>query len=153
VGLTTTTTTTATTTETVVSGADQERWIAVARSLIARGTVTAMTRELVMQAGCVRIEPQASPPCWVLQVERETLRQNGYRDRLLSALQTLPEVGELSLQIQVGPVSDSLAKRDAADRARKQVEAEQTIQADPLVQNLLARFAQSRIVPGSIRAL
>ncbi len=142
-----------TTTETVVSGADQERWIAVARSLITQGAVTAMTRELVMQAGCVRIDTQTSPPCWVLQVERETLRQNGYRDRLLSALQAHLEVGELSLQIQVGPVSDSLAKRDAADRARKQVEAEQTIQTDPVVQNLLARFPQSRIVPGSIRAL
>ncbi|MEX8507875.1 MAG: DNA polymerase III subunit gamma/tau [Leptothrix ochracea] len=140
-------------TDAVASGADQERWIAVARSLIARGAVTAMTRELVMQAGCVRIDAQASPPCWVLQVERETLRQNGYRDRLLSAMQASPEVGELGLQIQVGAVSDSVAKRDAADRARKQVEAEQTIQADPLVQNLLARFPQSRIVPGSIRAL
>jgi DNA polymerase-3 subunit gamma/tau len=140
-------------TETVASGADQERWIAVARGLIAQGAVTAMTRELVMQAGCVRIDTQATPPCWVLQVERETLRQDGYRDRLLSAMQASPEVGKLSLQIQVGAVSDNVFKRDAADRARAQIEAEQTIQADPVVQSLLARFPQSRIVPGSVRAL
>jgi DNA polymerase-3 subunit gamma/tau len=151
VGLTTTTT--ITTTETVVSGADQERWIAVARSLIAQGTVTAMTRELVMQAGCVRIDTHATPPCWVLQVERETLRQDGYRDRLLAALRTRPEVGEATLLIQVGAVHDSMAKRDAADRAQALLDAEKTIEADPVVQSLLARFPQSRIVPGSIRAL
>ena len=48
-------------------------------------------------------------------------------------------------------VSDSAARRDAAAKARAQEEAESIIRRDPLVTELLARFAGARIVPGSIR--
>jgi DNA polymerase III subunit gamma/tau len=39
----------------------------------------------------------------------------------------------------------------AAERERRQQEAERIIQNDPLVQDLLAQFPGARIVPGSIK--
>jgi DNA polymerase III subunit gamma/tau len=39
----------------------------------------------------------------------------------------------------------------AAEKQRRQREAEQIIQNDPLVQEMLAQFKTARIVPGSIK--
>jgi DNA polymerase-3 subunit gamma/tau len=41
--------------------------------------------------------------------------------------------------------------RDAAERDRRQAEAERVIQDDPLVKALMAQYKTARIVPGSVR--
>jgi DNA polymerase-3 subunit gamma/tau len=48
-------------------------------------------------------------------------------------------------------VQDTPAKRIAAERQRRQQEAEKIIRNDPLVQEMLAQFKTARIVPGSIK--
>ena len=41
--------------------------------------------------------------------------------------------------------------RDAAERDRRQAEAERVIHDDPLVQALMAQYKTARIVPGSVK--
>jgi len=48
-------------------------------------------------------------------------------------------------------VQDSPARREAAAARQRQQQAEEAVQADPLVQALLEQFGTARIVPGSIR--
>jgi DNA polymerase-3 subunit gamma/tau len=57
------------------------------------------------------------------------------------------------LQLLPGVAADSPARRDAAERARRQREAESAIHNDPLVRDLMAQFKTARIVPGSIKPL
>ena len=85
-----------------------------------------------------------------LRVERETLRSAANVDKLQAALaQTLGK--PVQLQVEAGVAEDSPARRDAAERARRQAEAEQIIHDDPLVQALMAQYKTARIVPGSVK--
>jgi len=127
-----------------------DRWLACCEQWFERNVLFGLVRELAWQAQCIAIDEQADPPRWTLRVERESLRQGSHRDRLQEALAEL--LGRpAALEIVAGVVSDSAARRDAAAKARAQEEAESIIRRDPLVTELLARFAGARIVPGSIR--
>ena len=42
---------------------------------------------------------------------------------------------------------------EAAERARRLAEAEQTIENDPLVRALMSQYKTARIVPGSVKPL
>jgi len=55
------------------------------------------------------------------------------------------------LDVEGGVAEDSPALRAAAERERRQLEAEQIIHNDPLVQALMAQYKTARIVPGSIK--
>ena len=55
------------------------------------------------------------------------------------------------LEVEAGSADDSPARRDAAERARRQAEAEQIIHDDPLVRALMAQYKTARIVPGSVK--
>ena len=57
----------------------------------------------------------------------------------------------VQLQVEAGTPQDSPARRDAAERARRQAEAEQIIADDPLVKALMAQYKTARIVPGSVK--
>ncbi len=128
------------------------RWQALVGRLIAGGAIAALVRELALQAGLDAIDDAAQPPCWQLRVERESLRTDALRDKLASALQR--ELGQpVQLQLLAGAPADSPARRDAAERARRQRQAERAIHDDPLVQQLMAQFKTARIVPGSIKPL
>jgi DNA polymerase III subunit gamma/tau len=127
-----------------------DRWTKLVRSLCDRGAVGALVRELAMQAQCVAVDDTATPARWTLRVERETLRSTANADKLQAALaQALGR--PVQLQLEAGVVEDSPARRDAADRARRQAEAEQIIHDDPLVQALMAQYKTARIVPGSVK--
>jgi DNA polymerase-3 subunit gamma/tau len=128
----------------------QDRWGELLQQLLARSAVTGLVRELAWQAECTAIDAQAEPPVWRLCVERESLRQASHRERLQAALIELTGQA-LRLEVVAGEVVDSAARRDAAAKARAQQAAEDLIQGDPVVQQLLARYPGSRIVPGSIR--
>ena len=57
------------------------------------------------------------------------------------------------LSVEIGAVSDSPARREAAKRALRQREAEDTIRNDPVVVSLMQQFSTARIVPGSVKPL
>jgi DNA polymerase-3 subunit gamma/tau len=127
-----------------------ERWSALVGALVAGGQLTALVRELAMQAGLRAIDEAASPPRWQLVVERETLRTPVLRDKLQALLAA--ELGApLQLELQGGVPADSPARREAAERQRRQAAAEAAIHGDPVVRELLAQFSTARIVPGSIK--
>ena len=129
-----------------------DRWSALVASLIERGSVTALVRELAWSAALVAIDESAAPPTWRLMVERETLRQKPLADKLGTAMAAV--VGNaVQLELVPGTPEDSPARRDATERARRQAEAEATMQSDPVVRELLAQFKGARIVPGSVKPI
>ena len=127
-----------------------DRWDAVVRRLLEAGSISALVRELAMQAQCVALDEQAAPQVWRLRVEREMLRNTVHVDKLQAALAEC--LGRpVTLDTEGGAVDDSPARRDAAERERRQAEAEQIIHNDPLVKALMAQYKTARIVPGSIK--
>ncbi len=123
------------------------------RALVDAGRVTALTRELALQSECLAIdEPaDAAAPCvWRLRVERDALRSAAHRERLQAAL--AESLGRaVQLEVELGATADTPARRDAAERERRQREAEQAIRDDPLVRGLLQQYPTARIVPGTVR--
>ena len=127
-----------------------DRWQAAVLALCEQGAVTALVKELAMSSGLDRIDEQASPPCWHLVVARAPLRNPVLADKLAAALSTL--LGQtVALELQAGNPVDSPALRDAAERQRRQLQAQATIEQDPLVRELLQQYKSARIVPGSIK--
>jgi DNA polymerase-3 subunit gamma/tau len=129
-----------------------QRWAELVARLVQTGAVGALARELAWQAGLVQIDADTEPPTWRLQVERDSLRTDALRDKVCQALQA--ELGEaLQLRLENAVPEDSPARRDAAERERRQRLAEAAIRSDPLVLDLMSQVKSARIVPGSIKPL
>jgi DNA polymerase-3 subunit gamma/tau len=111
-----------------------------------------MVRELAVQAECVRVGESADARVWYLKVERENLRTPALRERLQSAASDA-EGQPLRLEIEAAAALDTPAAREAAERDRRQAEAERAIEEDPLVRALMAQYKTARIVPGSVKPL
>jgi DNA polymerase-3 subunit gamma/tau len=126
-----------------------DRWSALARRLVDAGAISALTRELAFQGGLVEAG-EGEAAVWRLVVERDSLRAPALVDKLAAALAA--ELGHpLRLEVQPGVPVDSPSRRDAAERTRRQAEAEDIIRNDPVVQQLLGQFPGAQIVPGSIK--
>ena len=125
---------------------DGDFWHATVRQLIADEAITALVRELALQSQLVARDAGD----WLLRVERESLNQPTARERLQSALQAASHA--VRLTVEVGPVTDSPARRNAAAAAERQRAAEARIQADPFIQAMVRDFG-AKIVPGSIKPL
>ncbi|MEJ6001884.1 DNA polymerase III subunit gamma/tau [Paucibacter soli] len=123
-----------------------ERWAGVIKQL----GVTALVRELGMQAECIGIDAQVQPQRWRLRVERESLRQPALKDKLEAALAAHLQAAAV-IELEPGLAQDSPALRDATEARARQRRAEQIILEDPFVQQLLTQFRTARIVPGSIK--
>ena len=129
-----------------------DRWDRLARQLDTAGAISALARELAWQGSLLAVDDSASPPRWELAVERESLRTPALRDRLAAAL--LAELGHpVALELVGVAPADNPARRDAAERERRQAAAEAAIRDDPLVRELLGQFAGARVVPGSVKPL
>jgi DNA polymerase-3 subunit gamma/tau len=130
-----------------------DRWQQLVTRLVSNGRVSGLARELALQGALVAAgapEPGEGSPTWTLEVEHEPLRGEALADKLREAI--VGELGStLTLRVVAGPATDSPARREAAERARRQQAAEQAIQDDPVVRDLLTQFPGARIVPGSIR--
>ena len=109
-----------------------------------------MKQAQAMQAQCMTLDEQATPIACRLRVERETLRAAAPCEKLQAALSESYQRA-VRLEIEAGAAEDSPARRDAAERARRQAQAEQIIHDDPLVQALMAQYKTARIVPGSVK--
>jgi DNA polymerase III subunit gamma/tau len=135
---------------TLVPSALGERWAALVRQMTDAGAISAMVRELAMQAQCVLFDQAAAGVQCRLRVEREMLRAPAQVDKLQAALAETLQCA-VRIEIEAGVAEDSLAKIEAAERARRQAQAEQIIHDDPLVQALMAQYKTARIVPGSVK--
>jgi len=121
-------------------------WHQVVRGLIASEAVTALVRELALQSQLVARDSDQ----WLLRVERESLNSASSRERLQAALQAAGH--GVTLAVEIGRVSDSPAKRNAAIAEEKQLAAERLIHEDPFVQAMMRDFG-AKIVPGSIKPI
>lgn len=128
----------------VVPTPDGDFWHATVQALVQAEAVTALVRELALQSQLVGRDEGH----WLLRVERESLNQPASRERLGAALQAAGHA--VALSVEVGPVTDSPARRLAEAQARRQRAAEQIILDDPFVQRMMRDFG-ARIVPGSIK--
>ncbi|APW46211.1 DNA polymerase III subunit gamma/tau [Rhodoferax antarcticus] len=126
--------------------AEGDFWHATVQALIAAEAINAMARELALQSQLIARDSDQ----WLLRVERESLNQSGSRDRLTAALAATGY--PVRLTIEVGRVTDSPAKRNAAAAAQRQLAAEKIVFDDPFVQSMMREFA-AKIVPGSIKPL
>jgi DNA polymerase III subunit gamma/tau len=128
-----------------------ERWNTLVRKLIDSGAVSGLVRELAWQSALLSAE-ESNPATWQLRAAHESLGAQGLRDKLAEALGA--ELGRVVLlDVTVGPADDTPARREAAERARRQRQAEDTIRTDPVVQELMSQFKSARIVPGSIKPI
>jgi DNA polymerase-3 subunit gamma/tau len=121
-------------------------WHQVVRGLIASEAVTALVRELALQSQLVARDADQ----WLLRVERESLKSGSSRERLQAALQAAGH--GVTLVVEIGRVSDSPAKRNAAIAEEKQLAAEKLINEDPFVLAMVRDFG-AKIVPGSIKPI
>ncbi|HEX4236165.1 MAG TPA: DNA polymerase III subunit gamma/tau, partial [Caldimonas sp.] len=125
-------------------------WCSLVQRLVAAGAIAAMVRELAMQAECIGIVDTGAEQIWQLRVERENLRAPALRERLQTAASQAVGRG-LRLEVDAAAAVDTPATRDAAERDRRQAEAERAIEQDPLVRALMAQYKTARIVPGSVK--
>ena len=128
----------------VVPTDEGDFWFATVQQLVQREAITALVRELALQAQLVGRDEGH----WMLRVERESLNQPASRERLRTALHAAGHTVDLS--VEVGPVADSPARRNAQAAAERQQAAEQIILSDPFVQQMQRDFG-AKIVPGSIK--
>ncbi len=129
-------------------------WHAAVQQLLAAEAIAALVRELALQSQLVaRTIPSSpsndgEPHDWLLRIERESLSQSGSREKLQLALETLGH--SVRLSIEIGPASDTPAKRIAAATAERQRMAQDIITQDAYVQQLMRDYG-AKIVPGSIK--
>lgn len=130
----------------LVPNEEGDLWHQTVQQLIAAEAITALARELALQAQLVARDGEH----WMLRVERESLNQPGSRERLRAALEQAGLGTRLS--VEVGTVSDSPARRNAAFAAEKQRVAEETVRNDAFVQSLVRDFG-AKIVASGIKPL
>jgi DNA polymerase-3 subunit gamma/tau len=129
-------------------------WHAAVQQLLAAEAIAALVRELALQSQLVaRTQPNndGEPHDWLLRIERESLSQSGSPEKLQLALSGLDTLGHsVRLSIEIGPASDTPAKRIAAATAERQRMAQDIITQDAYVQQLMRDYG-AKIVPGSIK--
>ncbi|HMS26792.1 MAG TPA: DNA polymerase III subunit gamma/tau [Burkholderiaceae bacterium] len=125
-------------------------WHSMVQQLLAAESIAALVRELALQsqllARTVNAEPE--PHDWLLRIERESLSQSGTPEKLQMALASIGQ--SVRLSIEIGPASDTPAKRIAAAAAEKQRMAQEIIMQDEYVQKLMRDFG-AKVVPNSIQ--
>ena len=125
-----------------------ERWHAQVMPL----GLTALPRELAMQAQCIGVSEAGETLVWRLRVERDSLRQPALKDKLQAALGAALQ-RPVRIELEAGVAKDSPALREAAAAQARQRDIERIAIEDPIAQALLAEFKTARIVPGSIRSI
>ena len=119
-------------------------WHATVRVLVRAEAVTALVRELALQSQLVARDSKH----WMLRVESASLNLPNSRERLRAALEAAGHADMLS--VEVGTVTDSPARRNAAAAAARQRKAEEIVTSDPFVQEMMRDFG-AKIVPGTLK--
>ena len=131
-------------TQVLIPGEEGDFWFQTVNDMASREQITALVRELALQSQLIARDTDQ----WLLRVEMESLNQASARERLTAALQDSGYA--VRLAIEVGRVTDTPARRNAAALAETQLVAEQIIFDDSFVQTMMREFA-AKIVPGSIK--
>jgi len=126
------------------------RWNDLVMQLNAAGAISALAREMAMQAHCLAVETREGTMVWRLIVEREMLRAPAQCNKVQNAMSELLKQ-PVRFEFESGQATDTPSLRASAERNRRQAEAEQIISNDPLVQSLMQQFKTARIVPGSVK--
>ena len=121
-------------------------WHGVVQQLIAADAITALARELALQSQLMARDGAD----WLLRIERESLHQSNTRERLRSALADAGHAQQI--RIEIGTVSDSPARRNAAQDIAQLERARSIVTQDPFVKAMVQNHG-AKIVPGSIRPL
>jgi len=125
-----------------------DTWSGIVNALIDGGAVTALAQQLALQSELCSRESGV----WTLRVAIESLSQPAAREKLQAALQAALADAALVLNVEIGPVSDTPARRNSAALTERQNAAEALVQNDPFVQDMIRNWG-ARIVPGSIKTL
>ena len=132
-----------------------DHWASVVQGLISAELIAALVRELALQSELQSQEEGV----WTLRVERQSLNHAGACDKLLQAIQSLHGLPDAAaapaltrLLVEVGPAVDTPARRNTAAQTEQQRQAEEVIENDPFVQDMVRQWG-ARVVPGSIRPL
>jgi DNA polymerase-3 subunit gamma/tau len=130
-----------------------DHWASVVQGLISAELIAALVRELALQS---ELQSQ-DDGVWTLRVERQSLNHAGACEKLLQAIQSLHALPDVTpaptrLLVEVGPVADTPARRNTAAQTERQRQAEEMIENDPFVQDMVRQWG-ARVVPGSIRPL
>jgi DNA polymerase-3 subunit gamma/tau len=130
-------------------------WATLVQALLSAELVAGLVRELALQS---ELQSQ-DEGVWTLRVERQSLNHAGACDKLLQAIQSLHALPGAAaapaltrLMVDVGPVADTPARRNTAAQTERQRQAEEVIENDPFVQDMVRQWG-ARVVPGSIRPL
>ncbi len=126
--------------------ADGDLWHSVVQALAASDAITALVRELALQSQLMARHADH----WLLRVERESLNQPTARERLRAALEAAGHTAHI--EIEIGQVTDSPARRNAVIDKERQRLAHETVLNDPFVQAMVQTYG-AKIVPGSITAV
>ena len=133
------------------SAALGDAWSALVGQLIAVEAIGALARELALQSQLQSQQLLDSASVWALRVERQSLNQPAACEKLQLALQALLNTTPpIQLVVDIGPVTDTPARRNAAAQLHRQQQAEALIQTDPFVQDMVRNWG-AKVVPGSIK--
>ncbi|MGP1684035.1 MAG: DNA polymerase III subunit gamma/tau, partial [Giesbergeria sp.] len=114
-----------------VGSEEGDCWHRVVQQLIAAESVTALVRELALQSQLIARDGGH----WLLRVERESLNQSTARERLGGALAAAGHAERIS--VEIGKVSDSPARRNAAQENAALERAREIVTNDPFVQAMV----------------
>lgn len=124
-----------------------DTWSQHVGELVSREVIGALVRELALQSELRSQEDGA----WTLRVERQSLVQAAACEKLQLAVQTLVNAEPaIRLVVEVGPVTDTPARRNTAAQQERQRQAEEIIHNDPFVQDMMRNWG-AKVVPGSIK--
>ncbi len=124
-------------------------WSDLVGKLVAAEAIGAMVRELALQSELVSQDGSS----WTLRVEHQSLKQSAACEKLQLALQTLTSADPaIRLMVEVGPISDSPARRNLEAQQQRQRQAEDIIHNDPFVQSMMHNWG-AKIGPISVGLL
>lgn len=126
--------------------AEGDLWQNVVEQLLQTEAVAALARQLALQSQLIARDGDL----WHLRVDSSSLNQTGSRDRLRAALEAAGHARQL--HVELGPVTDTPARRLAFEKKTHQLLAEDIVKSNSLVQTLRRDFG-AKIVPGSIKPL
>jgi DNA polymerase-3 subunit gamma/tau len=121
-------------------------WPALASGLPLRG----VAQQLAFQTELVSCVHDGNVALFRLRVPIDTLRASGNTEKLQAALQERFADVKVTVEIDIGHVWYTASAEAQAYREECQRQADDTVAADPFVQEMARRFG-AFVVPGSIR--
>ena len=126
-------------------------WSGLVGQLVAAEAISALARELALQSQLCSQQLSGRANVWTLRVEHQALNQASACEKLQLALQTWLNVEPpIELVVDVGPVTDTPARRNITAQFERQRQAEALIHDDSLVQDMVRNWG-GKVVPGSIK--